>query len=48
MYTRMKVPDGVCAIQEETSSLKPNPVENFGDVHEPMSYVRVVRRYGSA
>ena len=35
--TRMKVPVGVSAIQDETSSLNPNPVAYAGDVHVPTS-----------
>ena len=36
MYTRTKVPAGVSAIQEATSSVKPNPVAKVPDVQEPM------------
>ena len=37
MYTRMKVRAGVCAIHDETSSVKPKPVDHSGDVQLPNS-----------
>ena len=35
MKTRMNVPAGICAFHEDTSSVKPNPVEKTEDVHVP-------------